>query len=521
MRNRYIKNARVIISLAFLLAISFAFLDIKNELPIIFIDIATYLQFIPSLTQFVTTLSLAALGFAVVILLTLAFGRVYCSSICPLGTLQDIFSFISRKLKKRKKYKYAKPKIKLRYAVLVSVIVLFALGGIFFISLLDPFSIYGRLTANIVRPLYTVLNNMMAKGLEAIELYILYPKALAAAGLSILLLSFAFLVLIGWLSFWHGRIYCNTVCPVGTVLGLFSKLSIYKLGIDKDACTNCGECSIVCKARCIDIKGKRIDFSRCVGCFDCIVSCPEAGIRYKANIFKHGISESGLLQRRVMITAGVASLLSYTGLGKLAWGTKLIEASKPTTIPEEKNFPVSPPGSISIEHMKSACTACHLCVSACPTNVLQPSTLEYGALGFMQPVMDNTLNYCNYECTRCGDVCPTGAIVPLSVDQKKLTQIGKVHFIKESCVVYTDDTACGSCSEHCPTQAVHMVPYKEGITIPEVDESICIGCGACEYACPTRPFRAIYVDGNYIHVMAEPPKIEKLETDSAKEEFPF
>ena len=125
MRNKNIKNARVIISLAFLIAVSLAFLDIKNDLPNIFIDTATYLQFIPSLTQFITTLSVTTLGFALVILLTLVFGRVYCSSICPLGTMQDIFSFISRKLKKRKKYKYAKPKTRLRYSLLVSVIVFF------------------------------------------------------------------------------------------------------------------------------------------------------------------------------------------------------------------------------------------------------------------------------------------------------------------------------------------------------------------------------------------------------------
>ncbi len=521
-RNGFIKNARVFISLAFFIVISLAFIDVKDGLPEYIIDASTYLQFIPSLTQFVTTLSLAALGFAIVVLLTLLFGRVYCSSICPLGVMQDIFSFISRKLKKRKKYKYAKPRNKLRYSMLAAITILFLFGGIFFAYILDPFSLFGRIVTNIFRPLYILFNNLFTKALEANEWYVLYPETLEMAGISVLLFALTLFSLIAWLSFWHGRIYCNSLCPVGTVLGLLAKVSVFKIGIAQDACTNCGECSIVCKARCIDIKKKKVDFSRCVGCFDCIQSCPESGINYKAPFFSKSDkpkTEPG--PRRTLMTAGVASLATYSVLGKIAYAIQLVEPSKPTEIPEDKNYPVSPPGSLSIDHFVSACTACQLCVSACPTNVLQPSILDYGVLGFMQPAMNNTLNFCNYECTRCGEVCPSGAILPLTVEEKKLTQIGKVHFIKENCVVYTEDTACGSCSEHCPTQAVYMVPYKEGITIPEVDESICIGCGACEFACPTRPFRAIYVDGNAVHALAEPPKIEQLEDDTPTEAFPF
>jgi ferredoxin-type protein NapF len=198
-----------------------------------------------------------------------------------------------------------------------------------------------------------------------------------------------------------------------------------------------------------------------------------------------------------------------------------VESERPAgKIPNPKNHPVSPPGSVSIKHFTDRCTACHLCVTVCPTSVLQPSFLEYGFLGMSQPHMDYSVEYCNFECTKCGEVCPTGAILPLTVEDKKLEQTGQVQFIIEKCIVYTDNTACGSCSEHCPTQAVKMVPYKEGLTIPETDTEICIGCGACEFACPVKPHEAIYVDGNAVHQVAKAPHIEELELQE-QEEFPF
>jgi ferredoxin len=138
----------------------------------------------------------------------------------------------------------------------------------------------------------------------------------------------------------------------------------------------------------------------------------------------------------------------------------------------------------------------------------------------MQPHMNYAVEYCNYDCIICGEVCPTGAILPLTVEDKKLTQTGVVHFIIEKCIVYTDNTSCGSCSEHCPTQAVKMIPYKDELTIPKTQTDICIGCGACEYACPVKPYTAIFIDGNFFHQVAKAPKIEEMEVKT-QEEFPF
>ena len=125
--------------------------------------------------------------------------------------------------------------------------------------------------------------------------------------------------------------------------------------------------------------------------------------------------------------------------------------------------------------------------------------MEYGPGGMMQPRLYFDHGFCNYDCTVCSDVCPSKALRPLTVEQKHQTQVGQVHFIRHNCIVFTDETNCGACSEHCPTQAVHMVPYKGVLTIPETDVSICVGCGGCEYVCPAKPYKAIYVEGLEAH----------------------
>jgi formate hydrogenlyase subunit 6/NADH:ubiquinone oxidoreductase subunit I len=214
------------------------------------------------------------------------------------------------------------------------------------------------------------------------------------------------------------------------------------------------------------------------------------------------------------------------GLAGITEQTKKIIQSKPTTIPVRVTSPVSPPGSGSIAHFTGACTACHLCVSACPSRVLVPSFLEFDFLGMMQPRMNFHSGHCNYDCTICMNVCPTGAILPLTAEKKKLTQIGVAKFIKENCVVYTDNTDCGACSEHCPTKAVDMVPYPNPVNkrlkIPEVKPEYCIGCGGCEHACPTKPYKAIYVDGNPMHKLAQKPVVMKIEENlDNNADFPF
>jgi ferredoxin len=229
------------------------------------------------------------------------------------------------------------------------------------------------------------------------------------------------------------------------------------------------------------------------------------------------ISETDYVRRDfiVQIAAWVAALAGS------AVGQNKIVPKKPSKIITGSKYPVSPPGSAGVENFTDSCTACHLCISACPTQVLQPSFLEYGFLGMMQPRMDYKTAFCDFECVICTQVCPSGAILPTALATKKLLQLGKAKFEKDNCIVYTEKTDCGACAEHCPTKAVTMVPH-ENLKAPEVKDEFCIGCGACEYACPTKPYKAIFVESNLVHQKAEKKKVEKIEKKiDYKDDFPF
>jgi ferredoxin len=186
---------------------------------------------------------------------------------------------------------------------------------------------------------------------------------------------------------------------------------------------------------------------------------------------------------------------------------------------------VTPPGSLDIRRFTSRCTACQLCVVICPTQVLRPSLLDYGLSGGLQPRLVYASGACSYDCARCGEVCPTGAIEPLPLDIKRRVQIGRARFIEELCVVSVKMKACGACSEHCPTKALKMVPIagiEPGLTIPRLNEVLCIGCGACEHPCPVKPEKAIFVEALSQHGLALAPSREEMERPAADgAEFPF
>ena len=519
MRQVHLRYYRIFISLVFLILITFLFIDFREMIPTVWADRILFLQFVPSVIRFITIPVIGAIGFIVILLLTALFGRVYCSAICPLGILQDIFSGISKKLHLIKRYKYKKAMDYLRYPLLGLTILFILFGSLFVLNLLDPYSSYGRIFSDMVRPGLIVGNNWVAGLFERFNLYSVSRENLALFTWNTVFIPAVSLALIIWLSLYFGRLYCNTVCPVGTLLGLLSRISLFKIRMDASTCTKCGKCSFACKSSCINVKTLKIDFSRCVACYNCISVCPENSIRY--GILKHEGKKEILTvtSKREFVRKTLLYGIALAGISKKSFAVEKKERPAGKIV-NKINHPVSPPGSISLAHFNDRCTSCHLCVTVCPTSVLQPSFLEYGFTGMMQPFMDYSVEYCNNECTKCGEVCPTGAIMPLTVADKKLEQIGQVIFIKEKCIVYTDNTACGSCSEHCPTQAVKMVPYKNGITIPETDKDICIGCGACEFACPVKPYTSIYVDGQAVHQVAKAPKQEELKVEEG-DAFPF
>ena len=519
---RRLKALRVAVSVAFLVAVAFLFLDFgEGSAPLA--RSVLYLQFVPSALQFAHAAALGATGFLVVLVLTALFGRVYCSSVCPLGTLQDAVFRAARGTGRRHGHRYVLPRPAVRYSIVGLTLLLLVSGCALMLGLLDPYSAFGRIMTNLVRPVAVAVHNLAAVLLEQFGSYALARQQWGAVAPLSVAVALASLALVTLLSARHGRLYCNLVCPVGTLLGLVSRMSRLRIGIDARACTRCRRCEDVCKAGCIDLDTLTVDASRCVSCFNCLASCPHGAMGYRNAWRRRPAPPTPDTGRRNFLMRSGLSVLGIAGVNE---ASPTILQSRPTTVPEAVTTPVSPPGSVGIERFNSICTACHLCVSACPTRVLTPSLLEYGPGGLMQPRLNNRAGFCNYDCTICSQVCPTGAILPIAPEEKKLTQLGVARFIRDNCVVHTDKTSCGACSEHCPTKAVRMVPYEnplnKPLVIPEVDPDICVGCGACEHACPTRPFRAIVVDGNVVHKRAKKPVVRKaapVMDDSG--DFPF
>ncbi len=525
----HLKKIRVVTSIVFMIFTSILFLDITGVWTKSLAAKVLFFQFVPSLLEFINITSIAATGFIIIIIATLFSGRVYCSTICPLGILQDVVIYSKRKFLKRTKRKRLRFDFQpafnwVRYSILFIVVLTFLLGNLFFLYTLDPYSNYGRILTHLIKPVIIWANNILSNLLVMFDNYSLSPSTFNNIDVFSIAFALAVLFIVVLFSYKHGRFFCNTLCPVGAFLGLLSKFSLFKIVVNKDTCISCGACATVCKSECIDTDKDYVDFTRCVSCFNCFDVCPTHGLKYEfqpAKLFGGGkkAKRKEDHDRRSFLLSLVSYSLTLTGI---TYAQKKIEVYKKNKIPVIRPNPITPPGSVGIDYFTDSCTACQLCISACPTHVLQPSFLEYGFLGMMVPRMDNKIGFCDYECTICSEVCPTNAIQPIDKEKKKLIQIGKAKFIKDNCVVQTQGTACGACSEHCPTKAVVMVPYKDNLKIPEVNEKICIGCGACEFACPTIPYKAIYVESNLVHIKAEPPKEEKIEEKvDFSEDFPF
>ena len=521
-----LKPLRIAISSILTVLLVLVFADYYRLIPNQFSNMLIYLQFIPSLLSFIINVYPAGTGFILIIILTFIAGRIYCSFICPLGFSQDIFIRIGRKLLKKKNAGYSKSYYLLFYSILSVCILTFLISGTVLILWLDPFSIFGRfITYTAAYPLIEI-NNGIASFLIKKNIFSVHALNIRPS-LAGIIFSFSLFSLIMLLSFFKGRLYCNSICPVGAILSIFSRFSIFKIRIKKENCIQCGKCEIICKSGCIDYKNSFVDNARCVSCFNCISLCPNGSISlskiplYKKNKQSDSDNKSrdGAAISRLSFLAGIIfmpRLLSPEENGK-----KILYYQEPLKQKQYKRLQFSsPPGSVSIDLFNSRCTACSLCISACPTSVLQPAVMQYGLHGIMQPYMDFNAGFCNYDCTVCGDICPADAIQKHTLDDKRKIQTGKSVFIIENCVTYTNGTDCGACSEHCPTKAVHMVPFKKGLVIPEVNTEICTGCGACEFACPVRPLKAIYVDGNQKHLSAKLPEVKEKVTvkDSG---FPF
>lgn len=464
----------------------------------------TQLQFLPSLMRIIGGAGLYNILMVVaILLLTLLVGRIYCSVICPLGVFQDLVIWIRRKYGKvmtklnakrlrkgkgkkganyLKRFGWVKEHKVLRYGILVALIGSWFVCGQMIISLLAPYSAYGRMIRGII-------------GIGDTNT----PCAL----ILVAVISLVVIIASAWI---FGREWCNSICPVGSILSIFSRYSIWQISIDKSKCNECGRCYKNCRASCIDGKNHKIDASRCVDCFDCIDNCSGKAISLRPVWKRSGnkaVSEptetssdespKDMSRRKFMISSAVIAgaalsqskqtLAQHDKLGGLA---TLVDKQEP-----DRKGLLLPPGVKSAKDFWSKCTACQLCVSACPNGVLKPGTsLEH----LLQPQLSYLEGHCRPECNACSQICPSGAILPFEKDAKLLQVIGVARVNAELCLAANGEAGCGNCARHCPVGAISMIRDEQGRRRPVVMEEQCIGCGACEHLCPSRPLSAIYVE---------------------------
>lgn len=498
-----LRKIRILFAATCFMLITLLFLDFTGTLHA-WLGWLAKIQFLPAL------LALNVGVVAGLVVLTSVFGRVYCSVICPLGVMQDIVSWVSRHRKKKKyRFMYSPAKQGLRYTVLAVFVVAIIAGIGSFVALLAPYSAYGRIAQNLFAPLYGWGNNLLAYFAERAGSYAFYEHDVWVRSLPTLLIAAVTFIVVVALAWRNGRTWCNTICPVGTVLGFLSKYSLYRPVFDGEKCRNCSLCARGCKAACIDYKQHQIDYSRCVACMDCISTCKHGALSYRFRPKKTDAQPSGEKAdgNNAPKNADRRSFLTGTGvlLGAVAAQAqeKKVDGGLAVILDKQapkRTTPIVPPGAQGLRHLATHCTGCQLCVAVCPNGVLRPSTR---LSSLMQPESSYERGYCRPECTKCSEVCPAGAILKLTTADKSATQIGHAVWVKKNCIPLTDGVECGNCARHCPTGAITMIASEhdnpDSPKIPAVNAERCIGCGACENLCPARPFSAIYVEGHERH----------------------
>lgn len=454
-----------------------------------FLTFLAKIQFVPALLSLKNGVFLSLIIIMVYLVLTTLLGRIYCSFLCPFGFLMDLFVSWKRNFS-FKKMNW------LLTIFLIFVFMISVFSSAFILGLIDPYSLYGKVVSLLITPALVSINN----GLHFLFPFIHNMRIYEISFWLLVIFVFYFALILS-LSFIFGRFFCNFLCPVGAIFRCFSYKSFARLNIDKTKCIKCMRCEKVCPALCVNVKDVYIDYSRCLLCLRCL-ECPEKAIYFKT-FFKnsHNRKEFFHITKSLLIflfsTNKLFSLKDYKALRSLP----------------------SPPGSHSVEHLKRNCISCLLCISHCPSKVLKPSYNEYGIDGIFMPVMNYPKSFCLYECNACGRVCPTKAIQPFTLEEKKIIQIGKVKLVKKKCIVYRDKIDCGACSEVCPTKAVFMVEYEGRLFAPETETKYCVGCGACENVCPALPEKSIYIEGHSIHEKAMIRSQEKMQEQ--QDDFPF
>jgi ferredoxin len=485
-----------------------------------------------------------------------AAGRFYCSTLCPFGFVQElvadagrVISHVGSKRRARDpagsrladgRYRPGRPFIHGTLAVTALATAL--AGSSTFLAFIEPYALFGKMASGLARPLVELANNALAAlfGLVGSYAIAVAPLSWDVAGVAVGALPLA---LAGGLVLWRGRLFCELLCPAGALLRVAAAKPLFGLRIDRDACTGCGRCERVCPASCMRPRGEGVDEDRCLRCLECAAACPESAIGFgrirgmspAPGAARRSIAPGGAVRgsarpggavpdkavpgsitsgdaEPVSVEAGIRPLISRgVFLSKLALAAPLVAGcaafvplfAKAAARREPGAFmagrlrvPALPPGAGDMDRFLARCTACGLCSAVCPSGVIAPASSQWGLLDPAKPFLAYDRAYCQFECDLCLRSCPTGALRPMGLEEKKATSVGRSVLLLNLCIVLTKGTSCGACAEHCPSGAIAMVRASlGGPPRPVLDTAYCIGCGACETVCPAKPEKAIYVEG--------------------------
>ncbi|MEE8397835.1 MAG: 4Fe-4S dicluster domain-containing protein [Desulfobacterales bacterium] len=446
-------------------------------------------------------------GWAIgLLILTVFLGRIFCGFICPFGTLNHIVSSVKPSLKGRAMMEAntKDPSQRFKYFMLFAFILSAALG-LNYVGFFDPIALMFRSLSLAILPGIGIgikeLFDLMARsdisvlrlasyGAEEFVSPIFgfgYPAYKAAWLIGGIFLGIVFLNRI------KPRFWCRVLCPLGALLGIFSRFSLLKLEKDTERCTHCNRCMENCQGAASPKPDQPWENSECVTCFNCADACPENAIDFHLK-WSLGNSRPPDIGRRAVLgslTAGIAFPL----LGKL---DGQIHGTPDSRL-------IRPPGSLPEKEFLKLCQRCGLCMKVCPTNAINPALTEGGMAGFWTPNLIMINGYCEYSCTLCGTVCPTGAIKEISGKEKldRPIRIGSAYLDRGRCLPWSGNTPCIMCEEICPTSPKAVYLEKSTVTrpngerldvqLPYVDLKHCVGCGICETKCPVKGRPAIRI----------------------------
>jgi polyferredoxin len=434
---------------------------------------------------------------ALVLGLPLFLGRMFCGYVCPFGTLVEL---LGPRRERRLGDRWAWVR-KAPLFVLVGCAGLLVFGsGLFLVF--DPLTLLTRSATLLVYPAVDRVARLAgdlaylappARGPVDAVTGLLSGRVIFARPLAFQLQALALLMVGAVLaaSWAERRLWCRHLCPLGALLGVVSRWSLFGRRIDADACTRCGRCGQVCPLGAVREDGVATDVTRCQLGLECADVCPTGAITFGRRTRAGGVATYDP-SRRALLAAGALALVGGFSVYGFQAGRR------------QDAYLVRPPGAVAETALLGLCSRCGQCMKVCPTNVLQPS-LRSGWDGMFTPELSFVHGYCDYSCNECGKVCPTGAIQALTLEAKRNTVIGRAYIDRNRCIPWADFKDCIVCQELCPTPEKAIVLQVESVVDPKgttvslkrpwVLADLCIGCGICEANCPVSYEAAVRVQG--------------------------